>query len=199
MRAVLEQLGTVLEVGPVGSGAAAKLVANATLFGVLAALGESVALGRALGLDEERLFEVLAATPLAAQAARRKAVLQGEPSPPRFPVRLAAKDARLILTGRLRRDRGGTARTRRRRRRGRLHGAAQRAQSSGSGASKLELIATARPRGASVGGIEHLDDVRGMLRGHAVRAVVPDRLREVESASAQSKPAYASRSSGTAS
>lgn len=97
VRALLEQLGTVLEVGPVGSGAAAKLVANATLFGVLAALGDSVALGRALGLDGERLFEVLAATPLAAQSERRKPVLQGEPSPPRFPVRLAAKDARLIL------------------------------------------------------------------------------------------------------
>jgi 3-hydroxyisobutyrate dehydrogenase-like beta-hydroxyacid dehydrogenase len=97
VRAVLEQLGTVLEVGPVGAGAAAKLVANSTLFGVLTALGESVALGRALVLDEETLFEVLAASPLAAPAERRRAVLQGEPSPPRFPVRLAAKDAELIL------------------------------------------------------------------------------------------------------
>jgi 3-hydroxyisobutyrate dehydrogenase-like beta-hydroxyacid dehydrogenase len=97
VRTVLEQLGTVLEVGPVGSGARAKLVANAALFGVLAALGDAVALGRTLGMNEERLFDVLAATPLAAQAERRRAVLQGEPSPPRFPVRLAAKDARLIL------------------------------------------------------------------------------------------------------
>jgi 3-hydroxyisobutyrate dehydrogenase-like beta-hydroxyacid dehydrogenase len=97
VRNVLEELGTVLDVGPVGSGAAAKLVANATLFGALAALGESVALGRVLGLDDETLFDVLAATPLAAQAERRRRVLQGEPSPPRFPVRLARKDARLIL------------------------------------------------------------------------------------------------------
>jgi 3-hydroxyisobutyrate dehydrogenase len=97
VRPVLDDLGTVLEVGPVGSGAAAKLVANAALFGVLAALGDAVALGRTLDVDEETLFDVLATTPLAAQAERRRAVLQGEPSPPRFPVRLAAKDARLIL------------------------------------------------------------------------------------------------------
>jgi 3-hydroxyisobutyrate dehydrogenase-like beta-hydroxyacid dehydrogenase len=96
VRAVLEPLGTVLEIGPVGAGAAAKLMANSTLFGVLSALGESVALGRALGLDEETLFEVLAASPLAAQAERRRTVLQGEPSAPRFPVRLALKDAELI-------------------------------------------------------------------------------------------------------
>jgi 3-hydroxyisobutyrate dehydrogenase len=97
VRSVLEQLGTVLEVGAVGSGAAAKLVANAALFGALAALGDAVALGRTLDVDEKTLFDVLATTPLAAHAERRRAVLQGEPSPPRFPVRLAAKDAHLIL------------------------------------------------------------------------------------------------------
>ena len=79
-----------------GAGTAAKLVANATLFGVLAALGEAVALGRTMGLDDATLFDVLAATPLAAQAERRRGVLAGEPSPPRFPVRLALKDAELI-------------------------------------------------------------------------------------------------------
>lgn len=96
VQALLEALGTVVPVGGVGAGTAAKLVANATLFGALAALGESVALGRALGLDDATLFDVLAATPLAAQADRRRAVLEGAPSPPRFPVRLAHKDAELI-------------------------------------------------------------------------------------------------------
>lgn len=96
VRPVLSTLGSVLPVGAVGAGTAAKLVANATLFGVLAALGETVALARAMGLDDAALFEVLAATPLAAQAERRRAVLAGEPSPPRFPVRLALKDAELI-------------------------------------------------------------------------------------------------------
>jgi 3-hydroxyisobutyrate dehydrogenase-like beta-hydroxyacid dehydrogenase len=96
VRPVLDALGTVLPVGGVGAGTAAKLVANATLFGVLAVLGETVALGRALGLDGATLFDVLAATPLAAQAERRRTVLDGEPSPTRFPVRLARKDAELI-------------------------------------------------------------------------------------------------------
>jgi 3-hydroxyisobutyrate dehydrogenase/2-hydroxy-3-oxopropionate reductase len=94
VRPVLDVLGTVLPVGCVGAGTAAKLVANSTLFGVLAALGEAVAVGRVLGLDDATLFDVLAATPLAAQAERRRAVLEGEPS--RFPVRLALKDADLI-------------------------------------------------------------------------------------------------------
>jgi len=95
-RPVLDVLGTVLPVGGVGAGTAAKLVANSTLFGVLAALGESVALGRTLKLEDSTLFDILAATPLAAQAERRRAVLEGEASPPRFPVRLALKDAELI-------------------------------------------------------------------------------------------------------
>jgi 3-hydroxyisobutyrate dehydrogenase-like beta-hydroxyacid dehydrogenase len=96
VRPVLDVLGTVLPVGGIGAGTAAKLVANSTLFGVLAALGESVALGRTLELDDSTLFDILAATPLAAQAERRRAVLEGEASPPRFPVRLALKDAELI-------------------------------------------------------------------------------------------------------
>jgi 3-hydroxyisobutyrate dehydrogenase-like beta-hydroxyacid dehydrogenase len=96
LRPLLERFGTVIHAGDTGAGAAAKLVANSTLFGVLAALGESVALGRTLELDDSTLFDILAATPLAAQAERRRAVLEGEASPPRFPVRLALKDAELI-------------------------------------------------------------------------------------------------------
>jgi hypothetical protein len=42
-RPVLSRLGTPIRVGPLGSGAAAKLVANATLFGVLGLLGEALA------------------------------------------------------------------------------------------------------------------------------------------------------------
>src|SRR3712207_7226082 len=65
---VLRVLGEPLRVGPPGSGAAAKLVANSTLFAVLCALGEAVAVGDALGLSRGAIFDVLAATPLAAQA-----------------------------------------------------------------------------------------------------------------------------------
>ncbi|MDQ1700068.1 MAG: hypothetical protein QOG34_1931, partial [Frankiaceae bacterium] len=73
----------------------AKLVVNAGLFAVIAALGESVALADALGLDREVTYDVLAHTALAAQAERRREVLDGNNSPPRFALPLAHKDAAL--------------------------------------------------------------------------------------------------------
>lgn len=48
-RPLLAALGSVVHAGPLGAGAAAKLVANATLFTTLAALGEAIALARGLG------------------------------------------------------------------------------------------------------------------------------------------------------
>jgi HAD superfamily hydrolase (TIGR01450 family) len=83
-------------VGPLGSGQAAKLVANASHFGTLATLGEVIALARALRLSDHALYEVLAATPLAAQAQRRRAAIEDGDYPPRFPLALACKDAELI-------------------------------------------------------------------------------------------------------
>jgi hypothetical protein len=77
--------------GGLGAGAAAKLVANATLFDTLWALGEALALARVLGLSREVSYRVLAATPLAAQAARRRAAIETGGYPPRFPLSLARK------------------------------------------------------------------------------------------------------------
>jgi 3-hydroxyisobutyrate dehydrogenase len=93
---VLEVLGTVHHVGPLGSGAAAKLVANSTLFGVIAVLGEAIALADALGLDREATWEVLATTAIGPQAERRRASVESGDYPPRFPLRLALKDAELV-------------------------------------------------------------------------------------------------------
>ncbi|HET7573053.1 MAG TPA: NAD(P)-dependent oxidoreductase [Gaiellaceae bacterium] len=93
---LLRVLGEPLHVGPLGCGAAAKLVANASLLGVVALLGETLALADALGLPRERAFELLAVTPLAAQAERRREAVESGEFPPRFPVRLARKDAELI-------------------------------------------------------------------------------------------------------
>lgn len=95
-RALLEGLGTVIHVGPLGSGAAAKLVANSTLLAALTAVGEAVALGRRLGVDDDALFEVLSATPLAAQAERRRASIENDDYPLRFHLALAHKDADLV-------------------------------------------------------------------------------------------------------
>jgi 3-hydroxyisobutyrate dehydrogenase/2-hydroxy-3-oxopropionate reductase len=96
VRPLLEVLGEPLHVGPLGSGAKAKLVANSTLFGVLGALGEALALGDGLGLSREATFGVLAATPLATQAERRRAAIETGEYPPRFTLSLALKDAELV-------------------------------------------------------------------------------------------------------
>lgn len=93
---LLSALGTVVRVGPVGAGTAAKLVANSTLLGTLGVLGEALGLARALGLPDARAFEVLAATPLAAQAERRREPFETGDYPLRFALSLGRKDAELI-------------------------------------------------------------------------------------------------------
>jgi 3-hydroxyisobutyrate dehydrogenase len=93
---VLSSLGSVLHVGPVGAGTAAKLVANSTLLGALGVLGEALALAQKLELSPEATFEVLSATPLAAQAERRREPFETGEYPVRFALALALKDAELI-------------------------------------------------------------------------------------------------------
>jgi 3-hydroxyisobutyrate dehydrogenase-like beta-hydroxyacid dehydrogenase len=96
VRPLLETLGEPLRTGPVGSGAAAKLVANATLVGTIALLGETLALARALDIPGDTAWEVLAETPLGAQAERRRPVVESGEYPPRFRLSLARKDAELV-------------------------------------------------------------------------------------------------------
>ncbi|MFL6012655.1 MAG: NAD(P)-dependent oxidoreductase [Gaiellaceae bacterium] len=93
---LLRTLGTPHHVGPLGSGAAAKLVANSTLFGTLVTLGEAIRLADRLGLSREQTYEVLAATPIAAQAERRRDALETDTFTPRFQLALARKDADLV-------------------------------------------------------------------------------------------------------
>src|ERR1051326_4393491 len=70
--ALLGNLGEMLYLGELGAGTAAKLIANNALFGVLGVLGESLALGEALGLSQSALYRALSVTPLAEQASRRR-------------------------------------------------------------------------------------------------------------------------------
>jgi 3-hydroxyisobutyrate dehydrogenase-like beta-hydroxyacid dehydrogenase len=93
---LLSTLGTVLHVGPLGAGQAAKLVANATLFGVLGVLGEALSLADGLGLSRGKTFEVLAATPVGTQAERRRSAIETGDYPTRFTLALALKDANLV-------------------------------------------------------------------------------------------------------
>jgi 3-hydroxyisobutyrate dehydrogenase-like beta-hydroxyacid dehydrogenase len=93
---VFSALGTPLHVGPLGAGAAAKLVANSTLFGAVTVLGEAVALAQGLGLEPDVTFDVLAATPVAGQVERRREAIETGEYPMRFPLSLAVKDADLV-------------------------------------------------------------------------------------------------------
>jgi 3-hydroxyisobutyrate dehydrogenase-like beta-hydroxyacid dehydrogenase len=93
---LLTHLGTPLRVGTLGSGAAAKLVVNLTLFGAVSLLGESLALAAALGLSREAAFEILSVSPLAGQAERRRQAVESGDYPRRFALSLARKDTDLI-------------------------------------------------------------------------------------------------------
>jgi 3-hydroxyisobutyrate dehydrogenase/2-hydroxy-3-oxopropionate reductase len=97
LRPLLAELGSVIHLGPVGAGTAAKLVANTTLVGVIGVLGEALAVAEALGLARDTAFEVLGVTPLGEQAERRRSAFESGDYPPRFALRLARKDADLIL------------------------------------------------------------------------------------------------------
>jgi 3-hydroxyisobutyrate dehydrogenase-like beta-hydroxyacid dehydrogenase len=94
---LLSVLGSIIRVGPIGAGTAAKLVANSTLVGVVGVLGEALLLAQKVGLERDVTFEVLAVTAVAAQAERRRPAIESGEFPPRFPLRLALKDANLIL------------------------------------------------------------------------------------------------------
>jgi 3-hydroxyisobutyrate dehydrogenase len=93
---LLSALGTPVHLGPLGAGAAAKLVANTALLGTLALLGETLALARGLGLPTGAAFDLLEKTPLAAQATRRREAVETGEHPRRFALSLARKDAELI-------------------------------------------------------------------------------------------------------
>jgi 3-hydroxyisobutyrate dehydrogenase-like beta-hydroxyacid dehydrogenase len=93
---LLSTLGAVVHVGELGAATAAKLVANSTLFGTLGVLAEALSLADALGLPRTVAFEVLATTPIAAQAERRRESIESGEYPTRFALSLARKDADLI-------------------------------------------------------------------------------------------------------
>jgi 3-hydroxyisobutyrate dehydrogenase len=84
--------------GGAGSGTAMKLVVN-TLLGVgMQAIAEAVVLGERVGLDRERLLQVLSETAVIAPAHVGKlAKVAVDDYSPQFPLRLMNKDFELIL------------------------------------------------------------------------------------------------------
>jgi 3-hydroxyisobutyrate dehydrogenase len=76
-----------------------KLVANSWVLAATAATGEALALSKALGVDPQRFFELIAGGPLDMGYLHAKAdlVLGDRLTPPQIAVATAAKDARLIV------------------------------------------------------------------------------------------------------
>jgi len=96
VRGVLQALGEVRYLGPLGSAARLKLVANSMLGIISAAAGELYNAGRRAGLDRERVWEVL--TRLAPYLdARRGGYLEGRYEPVTFRLADMVKDLRLAL------------------------------------------------------------------------------------------------------
>lgn len=89
VRTVLGMLGEVTECGPLGSGAALKLVLINAVIGGVGLVAEALALGDSLGLPAGLVRAELAKGPLAGAVARTFADAS------HFPVALAAKDVAL--------------------------------------------------------------------------------------------------------
>jgi 3-hydroxyisobutyrate dehydrogenase-like beta-hydroxyacid dehydrogenase len=93
---ILAPMGKALHVGGPGAGAAAKLVVNSTLGAVIAAFGEALSLGDALGLDRAALLDVLAESAIGATVKAKRANVESGDFPPAFKLSLALKDLRLV-------------------------------------------------------------------------------------------------------
>jgi 3-hydroxyisobutyrate dehydrogenase-like beta-hydroxyacid dehydrogenase len=93
---ILATLGTPRRVGGPGTGAATKVVVNATLGAAIAAFGEALALGDTLGLDRSALLDVLADTAIGSTVKAKRANVEAGTYPPAFKLSLALKDLRLV-------------------------------------------------------------------------------------------------------
>lgn len=96
-RPELEVLGTPYHLGPLGSGAAMKLVANSTLGALMTAFGEALAIGAALGLDQAKVLEMLAGSPIGVTASGKRANVESGSYRPNFKLALAVKDLDLVV------------------------------------------------------------------------------------------------------
>jgi 3-hydroxyisobutyrate dehydrogenase len=99
-RPVFDAIGSkTIELPDVGQGTRLKLVVNTWVVGVVENLAETIALARALDLDPGLFFAAVDGGGLDLPYARLKGQLMIEESfePPAFPLRLALKDARLIV------------------------------------------------------------------------------------------------------
>jgi 3-hydroxyisobutyrate dehydrogenase-like beta-hydroxyacid dehydrogenase len=94
--AALFVLGTVRHVGPVGSAARLKLVANSMLADVILAAAELQVAGESAGLNPDDVFWVLTRAAPGLQA-RRAGLIEDRHTPPMFAMRDLRKDLDLAL------------------------------------------------------------------------------------------------------
>ena len=96
-RPVLENLGTVVECGPLGAGNVVKLVTNQLWFAAAAALGEGFAVGLANGVDLGTLWQAICNSVGDSFVARHDApsIFAGHYDPS-FPLALCVKDLGLL-------------------------------------------------------------------------------------------------------
>jgi 3-hydroxyisobutyrate dehydrogenase-like beta-hydroxyacid dehydrogenase len=95
-RPLLEAMGTPRHLGPLGSGAAMKLVANSTLGALMGGLAEALALGDALGLEEATVLDILVESPIGVTARGKRPLIESGVYGPNFKLSLAAKDLALV-------------------------------------------------------------------------------------------------------
>ena len=95
-RAVLERMGRVTHLGPLGAGASMKLVANSVLGTLMTGLAEALALADALGLDQPVVLDLLAESPIGATVRSKRDNIESGSYPPNFKLSLAAKDLGLV-------------------------------------------------------------------------------------------------------
>ena len=93
---VLQHLGHPRHLGPLGSGAAMKLVTNWCLGLLMVGLGEALALADALGLPQHEVLDVLEESPIGASVRSKRSNIESDQWNPRFKLALAAKDLRLV-------------------------------------------------------------------------------------------------------
>jgi 3-hydroxyisobutyrate dehydrogenase-like beta-hydroxyacid dehydrogenase len=95
-RPVLEPMGTPRHLGPLGAGAAMKLVANSILGALMGGLAEALALADAFELDEAGVLDILAESPIGATVKSKRKLIESGVYPANFKLALAAKDLRLV-------------------------------------------------------------------------------------------------------
>ncbi|MGH2705228.1 MAG: NAD(P)-dependent oxidoreductase [Actinomycetota bacterium] len=93
---LLTELGTPRHLGPLGSGAAMKLVTNLVLGALMTTLGEALTLADGLELRQADVLDVLQESPIGATTRGKRERIESGRYPPNFRLALARKDLDLI-------------------------------------------------------------------------------------------------------